>query len=213
VSSFYTPSVTGIPPSQRGEPAWALATLFPAQGDWTEEEYLALDTNHLVELAGGCLEVHPVPTLPHQLIVRYLFGLLNAFVEARKLGFVLFAPLPVWLGPRTFREPDVVFLRSERARGVKKYPQGADLAMEVVSEGAENRQRDLETKPKEYAAARISEYWIVDPEQATITVLTLDGATYREHGVFRIGDVATSVLLPGFAAAVQDVLAAGQAAE
>ncbi|MBI3463073.1 MAG: Uma2 family endonuclease, partial [Planctomycetes bacterium] len=87
------------------------------------------------------------------------------------------------------------------------------LVMEVVSEGAESRKRDLETKRREYAAAGIPEYWIVDPEEQKVTVLTLDGGTYRVHGEFRPGETATSVLLRGFAVAVRDVFAVGPADE
>jgi Uma2 family endonuclease len=82
--------------------------------------------------------------------------------------------------------------------------------MEVVSEGSENRRRDLVTKRQEYAAARVAEYWIIDPEQQRISALTLDGETYREHGVFSPGAQATSVLLPGFTVAVSDVFAAAR---
>jgi Uma2 family endonuclease len=78
----------------------------------------------------------------------------------------------------------------------------------VVSEGEENRERDLEIKRREYAKAGIAEYWIVDPQEQRITVLVLDGQTYRVHGVFAPGDQATSVLLPGFAVAVDAVFAA-----
>ena len=56
-----------------GEPTWDIAMLFPLQGQWTEEEYLALDTNRLMELVDGCLDVLPMPTPYHQAIVRYLF--------------------------------------------------------------------------------------------------------------------------------------------
>ena len=178
------------------EPAWDVALLFPSQGDWSEEEYLALGTSRLVELADGRLEVLPMPTVLHQLLVKFLYGRLEAFVSARKLGLVLFAPLPVRLRPRKFREPDVVFLRPGRVMDLKGQPDGADLVIEVLGEGEENRERDLTTKPEEYAAAGISEYWIVDPEQSRITILVLQGSSYREHGVFGPGQTATSVLLP-----------------
>jgi hypothetical protein len=79
-------------------PTWEIATLFPNQGQWSEADYLALDTNHLVELADGRLEVLPMPTTSHQWIVLYLYGLLKAFAHP-KLGLVLTAPLPVRLGP------------------------------------------------------------------------------------------------------------------
>jgi Uma2 family endonuclease len=199
-------------PSRRGEPAWEVAFLFPAQGDWTEGEYLALDTNRLVELSDGCLEVLPMPTMFHQLIVDFLFTLLKAFIAAQGSGKVFFAPLPVRLGSGKYREPDIVYLRPERIRDLRSQPDGADLVMEVVSEGEENRQRDLETKRQEYAQAGIPEYWIVDPEEQRITVLTLDGAAYREHGVFGVGAQAASALLPGFTVAVAEVFAVGQAA-
>jgi Uma2 family endonuclease len=187
-----------------------VALLFPAQGEWTESEYLALDTNRLIELSNGCLEFLPMPTALHQLIVQFLFKLLDAYVQAQSGGFVLLAPLPVRLWPGKFREPDIVNARRERIPDLRGQPQGADLAMEVVSEGAENRQRDLEIKRQEYAQAGISEYWIVDPQEQRITVLTLDGQSYRVHGEFVPGMQATSVLLPGFAVDVEAVFAAAK---
>jgi Uma2 family endonuclease len=51
---------------------------FPGQGKWTEEEYLALDTGQLIELADGCLELLPMPTILHQLVVAFLYGRLDA---------------------------------------------------------------------------------------------------------------------------------------
>jgi Uma2 family endonuclease len=196
-----------------GEPAWEIALLFPTQGNWTEDDYLALNTNRLVELSDGCLEVLPMPTLFHQLLVKVLYHLLDAFVTTHSLGTVVFAPLPVRLWAGKVREPDIVYLRPERIGNPHGPVHGADLAVEVVSEGAENRERDLEIKRAEYARAGIQEYWIVDPEKQRIIVLTLDRqtSTYNEHGVFKPGTRATSVLLPGFEVDVTAALAAGQA--
>ena len=92
----------------------------------------------------------------------------------------------------------------------EQYPDGADLAVEVVSEGEESRQRDLKTKRAEYAKAGIAEYWIVDPQEQEIHVLALDGDAYRLHGRFGINDVATSILLSDFSAAAKDVFAAAE---
>jgi Uma2 family endonuclease len=211
MSNYFTPAMA-IPPSKRGQPAWGLAMLFPAQGFWSEEEYLALDTNHIVELVNGHLEVHPMASLAHQMILKFLFRWFDDFVTAHKLGLVLFAPFPVRIVPGTLREPDVVFLKPGRLeKGNPRAVSGADLALEVISEGAANRKRDLRTKRREYALARIPEYWLVDPELQKITVLKLAGKRYREHGVFGIGDVATSRLLPGLTLSVQDAFAAGNA--
>jgi Uma2 family endonuclease len=201
---------TGERISRFGEPAWEVAYLFPTQGNWTEAEYLALGTNRLVELCDGRLEVLPMPTMLHQLIAKFLYDALEAFVKGRLPGIVLFASLPVRLWPGRLREPDLIYLTPQRVRNVRGQPDGADLVMEVVSPGTENRERDLEIKRREYAQAGIAEYWIVDPEERRITVLALDGQTYRVHGEFGPGAQATSVLLAGFAVAVDDVFAAGQ---
>ena len=154
-----------------------------------------------------------MPTLLHQLVVKSLFLRLHDHVAQRGLGEVLLAPLPVQLTPRRFREPDIVFLRPARMKRLKGQPVGADLVAEVVSEGPENRNRDYEDKRREYAEAEIAEYWIVDPQERQVTVLTLDGEEYREHGVFRVGDTATSELLAGFQMAVGELFSPMAAAE
>lgn len=184
-------------PALRREPAWAIAELFPDQGDWSEEDYLALPGNRLIELADGRVEVLPMPTEAHQFIVSYLYRLLREFVLARSLGRVLFAGLPVRLRERNFREPDVLFLAAQNlglSRG--KFWEGADLVMEVVSEN--DPDRDWKLKRAEYAKAGIPQYWIVDPQLQRITVLKLDGRKYSVHGEFAPGQIANSMLLPGF---------------
>ena len=197
--------------SRRGDPAWEVALLFPLQGNWTEAEYLALDTNRLVELVDGCVEVLPMPTYLHQLIARYLHRLLDDFVAAAKLpGTVLFAPMPVRLWEGQFREPDIVYVRPEHVPNRRGQPEGAALVVEIVSPGPENRERDLEIKRREYAQAHIPEYWIVDPEERKIVVLTLEGSAYRVHGDFAAGATATSVLLPGFSVSADDLFKAAE---
>jgi Uma2 family endonuclease len=185
------------------EPAWDIALLFPPQGQWSEEEYLALDTNRLVEFSHGYIEVLEMPTQRQQSIVLLLTRLLLEFVMARDLGTVLFAGLRVRLWPGKFREPDVMFMaKGHDERRNDDYWEGADLVMEVASS---NRELDLVKKRREYAKAGIPEYWIVDMQKETITVLQLDGARYRTHGLYNRGSMATSATLAGFRVPVQDV--------
>jgi Uma2 family endonuclease len=196
--------------SRRGEPTWEIAMLYPRQGEWTEEEYLALDTNRLIELTDGCLEFLTMPSYFHQWVLQFLFKLLDAHVAAHALGTVFLAPFPVQLWTGKIREPDIVYLRPERYRNRPRLPRGADLAMEIVSDSAEDRKRDLVTKREEYAQAGIAEYWIIDPRERRITVLVLKGITYQVHGEFTPGMQATSVVLPGLAVDVAAVFAAGE---
>jgi Uma2 family endonuclease len=186
--------------SQEPQPAWDVARLFPAQGDWSEADYLSLHTNQLVELIDGTLEVLPMPTPPHQLIVAYLYDRLKAFAAAGKLGTVFFAPLRVRVRPNAIREPDVVFVARQHAKQIgSAFCDGADLVIEVVSPDAASHERDYEKKRADYALAGIAEYWIVDPQTQRITVLELFKKQYRLFGEFSSGQQATSQLLAGFA--------------
>ena len=201
-SKSYVPE--GIIP---GEPTWDVTRLFPTQGNWSESDYLALDTNQPVEFSHGFVEFLPMPKFLHQRILKVLFKALEAFVTARNLGEVYFTGVRLRLQAGKYREPDVLFMRAERADQITdEYWDGADLVMEVVSTGDEARRRDLTQKREEYAQAGIPEYWIVDPELDQITVLTLDDQTYVVHGEFKLGEQATSKLLPGFAVDVTSVL-------
>jgi Uma2 family endonuclease len=190
--SVTTPTI----PSPNGEPAWEAAYMLPVQGKWSEEDFLKFHTNRMAELVDGRLEVLPMPTLKHQRILRWLLGMFEAAAPAGST--TLFAPLPTRLFPRTIREPDLLYIEPENAPGPDvDYPSHLDLALEIVSPGKDARQRDYEDKRIDYARAGISEYWIVDPLENLVTVLVLQDSNYTEHGVFRIGDVASGLLLPG----------------
>jgi Uma2 family endonuclease len=194
-----------------GQPTWEIAALFPAQGTWTVKEYFDLDhlreVHPLLEFTDGRLEVLSMPGQLHQLIIVYLLGTLQAFTAAHAPGLVLFSGMKVRLRGGKYREPDILYMKAEHFhRRHEEYWDGADLVMEVVSPDPKDRQRDLEKKPSDYARARIPEYWIIDPKEKRVRVLTLVGKTYKLHGDFAPGTQATSVLLPGFAVAVDQVL-------
>ncbi len=153
----------------------------------------------------------PRPSILHQQIVWFLAEVLRGYVSARKLGTVLFAPIPVRIRENTLREPDALFIAIEQdVKPTDKRLNGAALVMEVVSDDDESHNRDYQKKRFDYADLGIPEYWIVDPQTERITVLTLSGREYRSHGEFAPGQSAQSVLLEGFEVAVSDVFAAGK---
>jgi Uma2 family endonuclease len=182
-----------------------LEDILPPQGAWSEDEYLVLTDhrNRLIEFTDGFLEALPMPTDKHQSVLQFLFLGFLGYVGARG-GKVHFAPLRLRIRPGKFREPDLVLLTSaDDARRQNRFWLGADLALEVVSE--EKPERDLIDKRGDYAEGRVPEYWIVNPQTDTITVLRLRGDAYEEAGTYRRGESATSVLLSGFSVAVAAV--------
>jgi Uma2 family endonuclease len=179
--------------------------LLPLQGLWTEEQYLRLtdQTNRFIEFTEGAVEVLPMPTRKHQAISRFLFLAFLAFVQPLG-GTVFYAPLRVRVAPGRFREPDLVLLLEVNdPRNQNAFWLGADLVVEIVS--PDNVERDTVIKRADYAEAGIPEYWIVNPEEETITVLKLEGGAYMVHGVFGRGETASSGLLTGFIMGVDAV--------
>src|SRR5687767_15399448 len=76
INAMPFPDTTAQTIEAQAEPAWEIATIFPLQGAWSEADYLSLNTNHLVEFSHGRVEVLPMPTQSHQLIVLFLYRLL-----------------------------------------------------------------------------------------------------------------------------------------
>lgn len=205
-------STTALEDSGTGKAAAAaewqalLEDILPPQGQWTDEQYLVLTDhrNRLIELTDGVLEVLPMPTDKHQSILKFLFLAFFRFVEVPG-GIVQFAPLRLQVRPGKYREPDLLVLSSATdPRRSDRFWTGADLAVEVVS--PDKPGRDLVDKVLDYAEARVSEYWIVNPVSETITIYELTGSTYRNAGEYGRGAKALSVLLAGFSVVVNDVL-------
>jgi len=187
-------------------PTYEIVELFPGQGDWSEAEYLTLDTNRLVELSEGELEVLEMPGNFHQLIIGRLFFVLSLYMKEHKKGFIRFSPLRVRLWPGTIREPDLVFMSAAHADRVgEKYWGIPDLVAEIISES--NEEHDRVTKMSEYARAGIPEYWLIDPYARTVEIYLLKGEEYHLAATLTEADALTSSQLPGFAVSVRDLFA------
>lgn len=205
-----TPEPAAAAPAPRRALASLLHDVLPPQGAWSDEAYLWLTdrSRRPIEFTDGHVEELPMPTATHQAVLAVLHVLFRGYVRPRG-GVVMFSALRLRLREGKFREPDLLLLR-DRAdpRYQDRYWLGADLVVEVVS--PDDPARDLVEKRADYAEAGIPEYWIVDPRDETITVLTLQDGAYVEHGVFPRGGPAASRLLEGFAADVSAVFDASE---
>src|SRR5688572_24692267 len=185
-----------------------VAELFPRQGLWTEADYLRLPhASRVVELCAGRLMVYPPAPHDHQRIAGDFAIALDRFVDERKLGEVLFAPLAVRLSLNLIRMPDLVFIgRGHEHRKRKMWIEGPpDLVAEVIS--PESRMTDEVDKLADYARSAIPEYWLIDPEQHTIRVYGLSDELpeYVLVGSFGPGTIAQSALLSGFQISVDQL--------
>ena len=172
----------------------------------TLEEFLGADVveGYRYELARGVLEVNQVANDPHGVVVCNLYraagrydaqhpGVIHRFGGGSEFQFIIPALT-------SGRNPDlgVVLRGAPRDWRGRRLPA---LAAEVVSRGSITR--DYQTKREEYLAYGPLEYWIVDPLERKVTVLTRRGDTWSE-AVFRGDQVIASLVLPGFATTVAE---------
>jgi Uma2 family endonuclease len=185
-------------PSKRGEPAWEMLDILPQQGEWSEEKYLALQTNRLVEFTDGMIEVLPMPTLLHQLMAMWLCNMLNSLkVGNDSAGLAIVAPFKLKVRKEKYREPDVLFMKRQNGHRIKnELWDYADFVIEIVSQGGE--ERDYQDKIIAYAEAGVPEYWIVDPLKRNVAQNVLEGTAYRAVGVFGEESTVRALTVEGF---------------
>lgn len=129
------------------------------------------------ELLDGVLIVTPAPAPKHQRVVKRLTRLLD---DACPPGLEVFcAPLDVALTDDTVLEPDVLVARVADLtdRDLSKAPA---LAVEVLSPST--RRYDLLLKRSRYEAAGTPSYWVVDPDEPSVTAWELRDGSYVQRG-------------------------------
>lgn len=176
-------------------------TTTPRSAHLTYEDYLLFpEDGKRHELIQGEHVMTPAPSTKHQRIVGNLHAALHAYLRHHPLGQVFFAPCDVVLSDEDVVQPDILFVSAARASIVTPDNiQGApDLIVEILS--AATRKKDAGMKRKLYERYGVQEYWLVDPELETVTVLRLEGDRYvRAHELAKeTGDALTSPLLPSF---------------
>ena len=173
--------------------------------DYTYEDYLKTSDDERWELLDGELVMAPSPNMSHQRVATDLVTLLNAFVQESGLGSVYAAPADVVLSDTSVVQPDLLFVSREREQIITRANiQGApDLAVEIRSPSTDERDRTV--KRKLYAEHGVKEYWLVDPDAMTVTVLLLGESAFEEAGVYHKGQTLTSPTLKGFGVNLDDI--------
>jgi len=173
------------------------------------EDFLEADQEegHLYELAGGVVEVIDIPKTPHRRITSNLYGLIRDYQRDHP-GVVDYfgggAEFRIWKdGMGSVRHPDLglVFVGAAADPPMGEAPA---LLAEVIS--ASSRDRDYREKRRDYWTFGAPEYWIVDPYQRGVTVLTrqVGEADWIER-FFRDDDRIASALLPALTGRVADL--------
>lgn len=150
------------------------------------------------EILNGRIIPVPIPAIRHQAISLRLASALLQHAEASGLGRVLPAPCSVILSEKIVMQPDVVFVRKGR-RGLigERSLRGApDLAVEVLTPA--KRQKDLKVKKRIYERYEVQEYWLVDPDHATVETMIWSELGYISAVISDRSAGWSSPLLPNF---------------
>ena len=150
-----------------------MSSALQARHRWTYSELVALPDDQMRhELIDGEHFVSPSPGTRHQLIVWNLVAILGPFLRSNPVGTALAGPFDIKLSLFTVLVPDLVYFTAERfARVVnEKHATAApDLVVEILSPGT--RRRDKGRKRAVYDREGVREYWMMDPEARSVTVL------------------------------------------
>jgi len=101
----------------------------------TVADYERLEEGAPYQLIGGELIMTPSPTPFHQSIVFHIGLVLAPFVKRNRLGKLFISPLDVYLSDEDVYQPDLIFIRADRAQGIRKDTLRVipDLVIEVLS--------------------------------------------------------------------------------
>ena len=179
------------------------------------EEYLSYDdgTNKRYELVDGILIEMPPASFLHSDIIDFIADCFKAIARQHKLDIkVKTGDVGVRTGMNSSRIPDISVIDGQVWKSYRRdksavIEEGVMLAVEVVSPGAEQIERDYTDKAIEYSYTGIPEYWIVDPIEQKITVQVLDKGSYTPT-VFTGDEALKSATFPGLKVTASEIISA-----
>ncbi len=172
----------------------------------TYDDYLLLPADgKRYEIIEGELFMAPAPFTDHQDVSRNLEFILLKYLEITKWGKLYNAPTDVIFSMTHVVQPDLLIVARERKEIITKrnIVAAPDLVVEIISPSS--ALIDRTTKKSLYEKYGVKEYWIVDPDNETIEVFSLENNVFLVAGTFSQGDTLTSRLLPGLEVVLGEV--------
>lgn len=110
----------------------------------------------------------------------WLASVMNIYARRKKLGEIFGSRVALRLDEEHGPEPDIAFVRTEHLDRVQRgfVAGAADLAVEIVS--PDSVERDYYQKRELYEEYGISEYWILDEMDQSVTLLRLKKGKYHQ---------------------------------
>lgn len=181
----------------------------PARGPWRSSDLELLPENDTrYEIINGELHMSKSPHWHHQATCGNVYLALKLWCRGDGYGSVAINP-GVIFGDTNDVVPDVAWVSEERLADLMDdagHLTGApDLAVEVLSFGPRNEERDRTAKRKLYETQGVREYWILDWRLKQVEVYRREQEELRRVATILPEETLTSPLLPGFSCPVTDL--------
>jgi Uma2 family endonuclease len=174
---------------------------------FTYADVLEWDEGERYELFDGAVYMMAPPSRMHQELLMDISARIHDFLKGKPCK-VFPTPFGVRLFPKadnsddTFFEPDIVVVCDSSKLDDRGCNGAPDLVVEILSPST--MKNDLLYQLNKYLAAGVREYWIVDPDEKTISVNVLGNGQF-ELTEYDIEAELASAALQGFALKVKDI--------
>lgn len=159
------------------------------------------DDGKRYEIIDGELLVTHAPHWGHQKACVRIGGYLDFWSLETNLGEVAGGP-GVLFSDADNVIPDVAWISKSRLPKALDESghliEAPDLAVEVLSLGADNQRRDRDLKLRLYSAQGVREYWLLDWRAKSVEVYRPQDSQLSLQETLFEGDTLTSPILPGF---------------
>jgi Uma2 family endonuclease len=173
-------------------------------GKYTYADYLTWQFKDRVELImGKIFRMTPAPSASHQGVSMLLSAAIFNCLKGKPCK-VFHAPFDVRLQKpapindkdiETVVQPDICII-CDAAKIDERGCSGApDLVVEIVSKSSIGR--DLHEKYALYEESGVKEYWVVYPQEKSLTIFFLENGKYIPSKPLTTGDSAGSRIFPG----------------
>ena len=129
------------------------------------------DDGNKYEVVGGELFVTPAPSVRHELIAHDLFELLSPYVREQRLGIAFDLLTDVIRGEHDVVMPDVAVYPFTRETAPAQWADAPRPILIAEIRSPTTWRRDVGPKRELYVALGVPDYWIVDGDARTVTVV------------------------------------------
>jgi Uma2 family endonuclease len=189
-------SVAEIPPGSRYVPERPLTV---------DEFYALIDERSPAELDDGAIVMPSPVSIHHEDCFTFLLSLLRLYVTERQAGIVVGSRFKARLGPRTAREPDILFVSTGRMElvGELEVSGAPDLVVEIIN--SDKARSEALAKAPQYEQAGVAELWLIDLPRKQVSQRLLGAGLYEET-LLGAEDTLEAQTVPGFRIAVSLLL-------